>query len=499
MSQVIAAVREHALQRPDSIALDDGHQQISYRELADAIAALSARFQGMEVRTLGLYADNGLAWALTDLAALSAGIRIVPLPLFFSGQQLRNVVESAGIDGLIADPAMKLTWLTTARTSTTIKIAGQSLSFHRLPGSRVELPPGTQKITYTSGTTGTPKGVCLTLTAMESVAQSLREASMAGPDDCHLCVLPLPTLLENLAGLYAPLLAGAKVCLPAAAEVGLQGSSGFDPACCLAAMRTFGATSAILVPQLLQALIQGLDSGLPRPGKLRFIAVGGAPIASRILAAAERHGLPVFEGYGLSECASVVALNTLEQRRSGSVGRPLPHLRVRIAADGEVLVTGNAFLGYVGEKMRSTDDEVATGDVGYLDADGFLYLTGRRKNMFVTSFGRNVAPEWIERELTSQPAIAQAAVFGEARPWNIAVIVRRPGFDTDAIDRAIESCNRDLPDYAQIRHWLLAASPFTPENDQATANGRLRRSQIAERYRALIDHQYEEDTHDVVS
>jgi long-chain acyl-CoA synthetase len=498
MSQVIAALEAHALRSPMAIAVDAGARQLNYRDLWQAVVELSATLRRQRLRTVGVYADNGLAWALADLAALHAGLRVLPLPLFFSLRQLRHATASAGVDAVLVDPALSLPWTTTGAAQV-LGAGGESLHLHRLNEQAVMLPPATQKITFTSGTTAAPKGVCLGVAAMDEVAAALCEASGADAGDRHLCVLPLPTLLENLGGLYAPLLAGATVCLRPSADVGLDGAASFDPQRCLALMHETGATTVILVPQLLMALVHAIELGAARPPRLRFVAVGGAPVSPRLLAAAAGVRLPVFEGYGLSECASVVALNTPRANRPGSAGRPLAQRRVRIDDAGEIHVAGGGFLGYVGHASRDPAADVATGDLGHFDSDGFLHITGRCKNLFITAFGRNVAPEWIERELCLQPCIAQAAVFGEGRAWNVAVIVPRPGTDATAIDRAIESCNRELPDYARVHRWLRADAPFTVANEQMTTNGRWRRAQIESHYRARIEATYEEECCHAVS
>src|SRR5690606_26803253 len=131
--------------------------------------------------------------------------------------------------------------------------------------------------------------------------------------------------------------------------------------------------------------------------------------------------LPVFEGYGLSECASVVCLNTPAARRVGTVGRPLPHCALRIDKRGEVWVRGPHMLGYVGEPPMD-GEWIATGDVGCI-TDGFLELQGRRKHQFITAWGRNVSPEWVQAELTARAPIAQAWLYGESLPKNVAVLV----------------------------------------------------------------------------
>ncbi|PPE72044.1 hypothetical protein C3942_20325 [Solimonas fluminis] len=499
MSRVLDAIREHARRQPAALALHGCEARLSYAELADAIERLAAQLASRGLRVVGLLADNGLGWALADLAALRAGIRLVPLPPFFSPQQMAHALRSAGAQAVLADPALAATgpFAGLPVEALELGLGPAVLSLLRLPPQPpAQIPDGTAKITYTSGTTGEPKGVCLAQEQMERVAQALAEASGAAPGDRHLCVLPLATLLENLGGLYAPLLAGAAACLWPMSEIGLRGASGFNPRLLLEALELARASTAILVPQILQGLVEAIEAGLPRPSQLRFVAVGGAPVAPRLLERARASGLPVHEGYGLSECSSVVALNTAAADRPGSAGRPLPHVRVSFAPDGEVLVSGNAFLGYVNERPRAADEPVATGDIGHLDADGYLWLTGRKKNMFITAFGRNVAPEWVERELCLQPAIAQAAVFGEARPWNAALIVPRPGATPDAVDAALAEVNAMLPDYARVRHWLAARQAFTPQNGQLTPNGRLRRASLLAQYGAALDSLYQEPQHE---
>jgi long-subunit acyl-CoA synthetase (AMP-forming) len=213
----------------------------------------------------------------------------------------------------------------------------------------------------------------------------------------------------------------------------------------------------------------------------------------RLLERAALLGLPVHEGYGLSECASVVAVNRCGDNRVGSVGKPLPHVRLSFGPDGEILVRGVRWRGYLGEAAAATQQEcIATGDLGYLDGDGFLHLTGRKKSSFITSFGRNVAPEWVEGELVSQGPIAQAAVFGEARPFNSAVLAVQRTATPQAVEDALAEVNQRLPDYARVRAWLAASEPFTPGNGMLTPNGRLRRSNIFNTYAARIGALYEQ-------
>jgi long-subunit acyl-CoA synthetase (AMP-forming) len=194
----------------------------------------------------------------------------------------------------------------------------------------------------------------------------------------------------------------------------------------------------------------------------------------------------VFEGYGLTECGSVVCLNRPEATRDGSVGRPLPHARVSIV-EGEIQVEGARALAYLGGEALP-DGPVRTGDLGYQDDEGYVHITGRRKNVFITAFGRNVSPEWVESELLAHPAIAQAVVWGEAQADNVAVLVpRRADIDDARLARALADINAGLPDYARVARFVRAGAPFTAEAGLMTANGRPRREAILGRYQAEVD------------
>lgn len=506
-SRILQAVKGHASQDPDRIALQGGHATLSYAELVYEIDRMQRHFLVEDARVLGLVADNSLAWAVTDLAAMASELPIVPLPAFFSAEQLAHAIRDAGINQLITDQPIVMEHLLQGAgfsigASQQYQVAERWLTKFTLTHvPAVKLPSTTLKITYTSGTTGNPKGVCLGLQAIEQVAGSLLTATRANENDVHLSVLPLSTLLENIAGLYVPLLAGARAVIRSCQEVGLSGASGLDPQKMLQAMLLAKASTLVLTPELLKALVMMAEAGAPVPGSLRFVAVGGATVSHALLDRAERAALPVFEGYGLSECCSVVAVNTPQARLQGSVGKPLPHVQLRFAEDGEILVAGSTMLGYTGAAQTDTDQAEQeakgnsfwpTGDIGYLDDAGYLYISGRKRNVFITSFGRNVSPEWVESQLAQSPKIAQAALFGEARPWNTALIVPASGASDADIEQVVSQVNAGLPDYARVGRWLYADAPFSSQNRQLTPNFRLRRDVIWQAYAPRINTLYEE-------
>ena len=541
MSLILKALREHAFSQPDAPALEEGTgdlaRSLTYAGLLQLVEATATQLMDHALTcrgapdtaredappVVGLLADNGIDWVVADLAALQAGLTMVPLPAYFSTAQLFHTIQAAGITLMLLDDAGTMAlqaplfadmdmWTTDLAIGSlhAVRLKPDTGCHHAaLPSGEsaqagFPIPPGTQKITFTSGTTDAPKGVCLGIEAMDQVASSLLSVIsnnlLTGPDGHqpwsqarHLCVLPLATLLENSAGVYLPLMAGATCLLPPLAQVGLAGSSGFDVVKQLSTMASMRATSAILVPQMLTAQVAIIKAGMPVPESLRYLAVGGGSVSPLLLAQANKMGLPVVEGYGLSECASVVALNQVETNRYGSVGKPLPHVRVTIADDGEVIVHGSHFLGYLGSISPINGNGLATGDIGYLDKDGFLFITGRKKSMFITAFGRNVAPEWVERELTAQPGLLQAAVFGEARATNVALIVPHPLMSHSAIATAVANANQNLPDYAQVGEWIITSTPFSQGNGLLTHNGRLRRSAIYHAYAEKLEPQRDKD------
>lgn len=498
---IIEAVEHFARHAPCNLALAGPETSLTYSQLLAAIgqSLLMLKESG---NVLALALDNGPAWAVADLSAAKLQLPVVPLPSFFSDEQVVHAIRDAGVDFIVTDNPERISRLLAKAgidaSETICNLAGHPLSrFVLKTPSAAVLPAGTAKVTYTSGTTGTPKGVCLSMAAIGQVAASLLQASGAVSSDRHVSLLPLSTLLENIGGLYVPLMAGATAILLPSAQVGLMGAAALDVQKMLTALSHTKATTAIMTPELLHALVRAIEAGLPMPQQLRFVAVGGASVSPRLLGRAEALGLPVYEGYGLSECSSVVAVNTPNHNHPGTVGKPLPHVTLQFSDDGEILVKGACLLGYAGDVASFEGSYWPTGDIGHLDKEGYLHVTGRKKNIFITSYGRNVAPEWVERELTLNPAITQAAVFGEGRPWNTAVIVQASHASAQHIDAAIAETNRSLPDYARIHRWIAADAPFTPMNGQLTVNARLRRNAIWQAYQERINALYEE-TQDVV-
>ncbi|GAB3549865.1 AMP-dependent synthetase/ligase [Noviherbaspirillum agri] len=460
------------------------------RHLCEALK--SRRQPGAPVAIL---ADNSPEWIAADLATQALGITLVPLPSFFTPAQWMHAIGASGVQALFCmqashGAALGFTEAVPCDGSLLLRELPQEIMHQRAQEkSRPDLA-NVQKVTFTSGTTSEPKGVCLSSEQQWDVAHALHARLDSLGIKRHLCLLPLPVLLENIAGVYTALLSGATTICPPLSETGLSGAAQFDPHACLDAIRRYEAESVILLPQMLQALVAVAATNDERIRTLKFVAVGGAKTPAALIRTARDKGFPVYEGYGLSECGSVVSLNIPGADRPGSAGIPLPNRLVRIAADGEIEVGGKGIAHYLGETRRQRD-WLPTGDIGHLDAAGFLNISGRKKNILITAFGRNVSPEWPEAALIGTGLVAQAVVFGDARPYLVAAIVPMSAqVPPAALQAVIDQVNAHLPDYAQVRRWI-AVEPFTPANGLVTANGRPRRDAIWQRHQQQIESLYD--------
>lgn len=428
----------------EKAALIDDTYIIKYGELEELIVTRIQKLK--DVRTLGIALDNRVDWALWDLAALRSNIACVPIPPFFTDEQKQHTINTAAITHLVTPEGVVETGIKT----------------------KSPLHKGTAKVTFTSGTTAAPKGVCLPRTAMYDVAESLNQVLGQDYAGTHVSVLPLAVLLENVAGIYTGLMAGCTIHLPSLKAYGQNYENLHS------LLKEREANSVILVPEILRILMAQIQAYGPLPS-LKFVAVGGAKIDPALINTARQMGIAVYEGYGLSECGSVVSLNTPAHDKPGTAGQILPHIKLRVI-DGEIGIKAPGFIGYIGEQPLQI---LRTGDLGHIDENGFLHVTGRKKNVLITSYGRNISPEWIEAALLAQPAVAQAIVYGDGQP-HLSALIAPMSADAD-IKTAIEHANKTLPDYAQVKGFKIVP-PFTQQDKTLTGNGKPRRNKILQSY-----------------
>ncbi|MEU9125330.1 AMP-binding protein [Streptomyces sp. NPDC048506] len=411
---------------------------LTYQEVLRRAADLARRIGGAadpgHPLRIGVICGNTPEFVVADLALIVARAIEVPVPLAFSAEQAAGLLEET--DLCLVDTAGEARLAEWGRS----RVLGPGCTVLPLsvdgpvPSAPLALPPaGTDpadwecKAIHTSGTTSRPKGVRIRARAMGELLGSLRAVMPPGAFARYLSVVPFSLLIEQVTGLYMVLLDGGTLVLmpPGKALVGTAAGAAGD---CLPYVAAARPTALVATPALVDAFAAAADRAVGDQLRLAqvlfgtpeapLICCGGAPVHPDLLRRLDAHGLPVHEGYGLSENSSVVSWNTPAARRLGTVGRPLPHVRVRTADDGELLVTSSSlFAGYTRNDPSSlvldADGWLHTGDLARIDRDGFITITGRKKNVIITAAGRNVAPEWVEAQYVQLPFVRAVAVVGD--------------------------------------------------------------------------------------
>jgi long-subunit acyl-CoA synthetase (AMP-forming) len=470
MPGILDSLVGYSHQYDGAVALSDNQQRVTRAGLSARVAALAGELRLLP-RSLGLLGDNCVDIAVAQLAGWCAGKIMVPLPAFFSPSQLKFLLADAQVSHVVV----------TAKYQAAAQALGLATTVitNRPADLQPSIVSGGGQIIYTSGSTGTPKGVKLGLGQIDQSAAALVKATAAQKSDVYLSLLPLPLLLETICAICLPLLVNGRTIFDSTATQSIATGS---PSQLAGAFDHHRPTTAMLVPQLLSQWVDELETaGRRAPDSLRFVAVGGAPVSPALSERAWNLGIPVHEGYGLSECCAVVALNRPSDRCPGTVGRPIAGIDVRII-DGEIVVSGPTIMdGYLNREPAT--NTWRTGDMGRWDDAGNLIVEGRRDSMLVTSFGRNVSPEWIEAMLASEQRVAAVAVTGHGQPALCAIIVPSPqGADwlyrapKDEIITWIERACRDAPGYAVPKDYVVVPREHAASTGLFTANGRINRA-----------------------
>ena len=392
----------------------------------------------------------------------------------------------------------------------------------------------TATIVYTSGTTGWPKGVMLSHGNILSNIEGFVPLVPLHAGQRLLSILPLSHIFERGTGHFGAYLLGLEVAYAERPDTVLRDMETAHPDIVVAVPRVFQLLYSRVRrsiedrPGLLGRFLRrgaGLDpQGRPAArwqrsltrrllirnlrkklgGRLRFFVSGGAPLDAEIARFFIELGLPVIEGYGMTEASPVIAANPLEAIRPGTVGQFLPNLEGRIAADGEILVRGPSIMqGYWNNESATREALVNgwlhTGDMGSLDPDGYLHISDRKKDLIVNSAGENIPPQKIELRLMAQALIDQAVVFGDRMPYLMALIFpnqellkERVGAHADeaatrkAIHAAIATALADLPSHEQVRRFALLSEALSEANGELTPTLKVKRRVVAEHYAELL-------------
>ena len=502
LEQLIHA-RRHDTATMVQVLGEDGTpaRSYGYRDIAAAADALAATLPA--VGRVGLLCGNSPEWIVADLALLSSGLVEIPVPLAFTADQAAGLLATAELCLVDAAGAARLEqWSAAAVLPPGCRVERLDVDgLIAAGGPRRDapraLPDGICKIIHTSGTTSRPKGVLIRRRALDALLESLERCVEPGTFDRYVSLVPLSLLVEQVTALYMVARTGGTIVLlpPSAPLLGTEGDAARSV---LPFIRAARPTVLVAPPVMIETFASELAAhpeAASVAGRSRllfggdaapFVACGGAPIARETLQALDDAGIPVYEGYGLSENSSVVAWNTRAARRIGTVGRPLAHVRVRLAPDGELLVrSASLFAGYTtGDPSAcalDADGWLRTGDYAEIDADGYVRILGRKKNVIITSAGRNVSPEWTEARYKTLPAVIDAVVFGDGLDVLHGLFVVDPAHDLDCAARQIDAfAATHLSEVERVQRAHLVHAGSDLYANCFTVTGRPMRDRIRE-------------------
>ena len=529
-----------------------------------------------------LFSENRWEWLVADLAILAAGAVTVPLHTGLNASQIAYILSDSGARLCFVSTPLLTHLLREARRDLPAAGPVVAFDPSPAPDSS-HLPldeamrrgrehaaahPGALDATldavgpddlasliYTSGTTGEPKGVMLTHGNLAGNVSACCSVFDFEPTDTGLSFLPLCHVFERTVD-YCYLHAGCQIVHLA------------DLARVAEALTAVRPTVFAAVPRLFEKLHSRIEAGVPASrralfdwavrtgvqvvrrrldrvpigallrlrhaiadrlvfakirarlgGRVRFVISGGAPIAAELAEFFCAAGLPLLEGYGLTETSPVIATNRLARPRPGTVGPPIPGIEVRIAPDGEIQTRGpHVMKGYWGQpemtsQVIDAEGWFSTGDIGALDEENYLRITDRKKEILVTTLGKKIAPQPIENALKRQPLIAQAALIGDRRAYATALIV--PDFEAvaaraaelgvdglspadlvrhpaliAAVDEGVRRVSAGLAHWEQVRRFVLLPREFSQEEGELTPTLKLRRRVIEEHFSRDIEALY---------
>ncbi len=531
---------------------------------------------------VAILSENRLEWAIADLAILSCGCIDVPIYATLPANQVEYILRDSEARAIFVSTAAQMEKIMEIRPNLPMlenvivfdaRGGGDFTTLEELMQKGAEAsgqPPlesmcttvGPQdwaSIIYTSGTTGDPKGVVLTHSNFMSNTKTCASLIEIGPKDTCLSFLPLSHVFERTAGYYTMLYAGVTIAYAESIDTVPENLLEVRPTVMVSVPRLYEKMYARIMETatggsalkkniffwalktgrryVTEKLSGGVSSMTRRKyglanklvfaklkqktgGKLRFFVSGGAPLARDIAEFFYAAGLPILEGYGLTETSPVISVNTFEHFKFGTVGKPIPGVEARIADDGEIIVRGpNIMVGYF--KRPDLTKEVVidgwfhTGDIGEIDEEGFLKITDRKKDLIVTAGGKNVAPQPIENALKTSKYISQAVLIGNKRRFIAALIV--PNFEnlikfakaagipfTDVasliknskvIEKVADEIERKsigLASFEKVKKFLLLDKDFSLETDELTPTLKVKRSIIEKKFKEQIDELYAE-------
>ena len=546
---------------------DGAWKTITWAEARTKILGIAAALVDAGVQageSIVLLSENRWEWLCCDLGIQAAGGVTVPI---YPGTQPRVAQhigdDSRAVMAIVSSDSqaekLRLTdrlqrivhldpdivgWMVS--TPSAKAMAQLSSRLGRLDGSQIA------SIVYTSGTTGDPKGVVLTHESSVAMAESVLQVYDVGPSDSEVSYLPYAHVLERTSGLSTAIAAGVEIWVSRGIDHLVEDIREARPTVMLGVPRVFekvvkgvqdqvgqespfkraifkrainvgrsripghrsgplAGVSLLLAERLVLAPLRERLTG----GRLRFFISGGAPLLKEVEEFFWCVGVPIYQGWGLTETNSGASANTETDHCFGSVGKPFPGVALKVAADGELLVKSPGNMsGYFGNREATAevfaDGWLKTGDIGSIDGDGYVWITDRKKDLIKTSGGKYVAPQPMEARLQGHRYIQSVVVMGDGRPYMTALIVpdwrlliQSEGLDQqpealvqhprvcELIQAAIDELNADLASFETVKYFRLLARDFAETEGELTPTLKTRRRIIQQRYKGLVDSMYQ--------
>jgi len=577
LNDILFAVRSRDFARVMLQKAPLGWVPISSSEIYRNVVGVSRAFQSWGIRKgdrIAILSENRPEWTTTDFAALALGAVTVPVYATQTAEQTAYILNDSGSRIIVVSTKNQFDKILSIQSRTSIEhivlmdavetahaVQWQSLAL-RGPNqpdndfdarARAVVPDDLATIIYTSGTTGTPKGVMLThLNMASNISCSMDAFGFGMKEEVSVSFLPLShvtarhvdfaLLYRGVTLAYCPDLAQLAQTLaevqpnifiavprvyekirqqviaktsspPANAIYRWALAVGREHRAEIVAGMTPTARSWKIANRLVFSKVR---AGMG--GKAEEFVSGGAPLGKELAEWYADIGIPIHEGYGLTETSPVIAVNTPSANKLGTVGRPLPNVEVKIADDGEVLARGTSiFKGYWNRpddtKNAFADGWFKTGDIGQVDRDGFLSITDRKKDLIKTSGGKFIAPQPLENSLKLNPLIGTAVVFGDRKKFPAVLISPHfPALEDWAkanqiefasretlvahpkvvalYEGIIEDLNQNLARFEKLKRVLVVAEEFSAADGTMTHTFKVRRRGIEERYRKIIDEMY---------
>jgi long-chain acyl-CoA synthetase len=552
--------------------LGDGWQPMTALQIEEEVRAAAKGLIAAGIKAgdrVAIMARTRYEWTILDFAIWYAGASVVPIYETSSTEQVQWILEDSGATGIIVETPLlkefvtpvlpahtKYVWVMTNDVLPQLRITGAGVTDAVVEDRRGYLEPATlATLIYTSGTTGRPKGVQITHGNFLAECGNVVEAAsdlFKKPGGSTLLFLPVAHVFGRMVQIGA-------------IHAGLHLAHCSDPVGRLAQdLASFKPTFVLAVPRIFEKIYNGAEAKAEAAGKGKIfrtaaeVAIayseskdkgrtppllslkhalfdklvyskiragmggaveaaisGGAPLGTRLGHFYRGIGVTILEGYGLTETTAGATLNLTSALRIGSVGRPIPGTTIRIADDGEVLISGPIVMEYGYWRNEAANAEslngawFKSGDLGRLDEDGFLYITGRKKEIIVTAGGKNVAPAVLEDRLRAHPLISQCMVVGDNQPFIASLITIDQDMlkgwiasngkagatletlrnDPDliaVIQTAVDEANKAVSKAESIRKFSILPVDFTIAGGQLTAKLSLKRHVIAEQFAAEI-------------